>query len=110
MTFDAPLCSLADIVKLSPFPRCVNIKPSRFGFLSELFRVYDFCERSGVRMYGGGQFELGVGRGQIQYLASLFHPESSNDVAPSRFNEATLATDIAASPLQPRADGIGFRW
>jgi hypothetical protein len=34
-------------------------------------------------MYGGGFGELGVGRHQIQYLASLFHPDTPNDVAPS---------------------------
>ena len=41
------------------------------------------CSRStgtasehGIQRYGGGQFELGVGRGQIQYLASIFHPDT----------------------------------
>ena len=29
-----------------------------------------------------------LGRGQIQYLASLFHPDTPNDVAPSEFNLA----------------------
>ena len=27
-------------------------------------------------------FELGPGRGQLQYLASLFHPDGPNDLAP----------------------------
>ena len=36
----------------------------------------------GIEMYGGGQIELGVGRGQIQLLASLFHPDGVNDIAP----------------------------
>jgi len=47
-------------------------------------------------MYGGGFGELGVGRHQIQYLASLFHPNTPNDVAPSGYNlpklEPTLPT------------------
>ena len=34
-------------------------------------------------MYGGGQFELGHGREQIQRLASLFYADGPNDVAPS---------------------------
>ena len=38
-------------------------------------------------MYGGGQFELGPGRGQIQYLASVFHPDGPNDVAPTGFKK-----------------------
>ena len=37
-------------------------------------------------MYGGGQFELGPGRGQIQLLASIFHPDTPNDVAPGGYN------------------------
>ena len=38
------------------------------------------------RRYGGGQWELGPGRGHIQYLASLFHPDTPNDVAPGGYN------------------------
>ena len=61
-------------------------------------------------MYGGGQFELGVGRGQIQYLASLFHPESPNDVAPAGYNLAPLDPELPESPLEPAAAPLGFRW
>ena len=63
-------------------PKMVNIKPSRFGPLSELFAAYDHCEANGIGAYGGGQWELGPGRGHIQYLASIFHPDTPNDVAP----------------------------
>ena len=48
-----------------------------------LFDAYDFCEERGMGAYGGGQYELGVGRGQIQYLAALFHPDAPNDIAPA---------------------------
>jgi hypothetical protein len=53
-------------------------------------------------MYGGGQFELGPGRGQIQYLASLFHPDGSNDVAPGGYNEVEPRAGLPESPLEPR--------
>ena len=36
--------------------------------------------------YGGGQYELGVGRGQIQLLAALFHPNAPNDIAPGGYD------------------------
>ena len=49
----------------------------RFGSLRELFACYDYCAQKGIEMYGGGQSELGPGRGQIQYLASLTQPSSS---------------------------------
>ena len=38
-------------------------------------------------MYGGGQFELGPGRRQIQKLASVFYADGPNDVAPSEYND-----------------------
>ena len=38
--------------------------------------------RTASQIYGGGQGEVGLGRGQIQYLASLYHPDTSNDTPP----------------------------
>ena len=58
---DAPLHSLADIVTEPMRLRWVNVKPSRFGSVAELLRVYDWCEANGVATYGGGQYELGPG-------------------------------------------------
>ena len=52
-------------------------------------------------MYGGGQFELGIGRTQIQELASLFHPDMPNDVAPAEFNQPELPRGVQPSPLPP---------
>lgn len=110
ITWDAPICSLSDIAQLPYAPEALNIKPSRFGRLSELFRAYAYCEARGIAMYGGGQFELGPGRGQIQYLASLFHADAPNDVAPGGFNAADLADDLPGEPLQPTIAATGFRW
>ena len=75
VTWDAVIHSVADIEALRWPPRTVNVKPSRFGSVERLFAAYDYCEAHGIGAYGGGQFELGVGRGQIQLLAALFHPE-----------------------------------
>ncbi len=77
----------------------VNIKPSRLGGLRPLLDAYEYCEERGIGMYGGGQFELGCGRGQIQYLASIFHPDTPNDVAPSGYNENDPSPDLPSSPL-----------
>jgi len=110
VTYDAPICALADLLKVFPAPRAVNVKPSRFGLVSELLRTYEWCESRGVTVYGGGQFELGPGRGQIQLLASLFHPDAANDVAPAVFNEAALPERPPTSPLPAPADAHGFRW
>jgi hypothetical protein len=86
----------------------VNVKPSRIGSLETLFAVYAHCDAAGLPMYGGGMGELAVGRRQIQLLASLFHPDGPNDVAPSDFNLADLPDDLPRSPLVLREE-LGFR-
>jgi hypothetical protein len=113
VTWDAPIHSIADIEAMpwSP-PKTVNVKPSRFGPIRNLFAAYDYCEERGIGAYGGGQTELGVGRGHIQYLASVFHPDTPNDVAPSGYNDPDQATKpgLQSSPLAPAPDSVGFRW
>ena len=110
LTWDAPLHSVSDIEALPFPPRTINSKPSRFGTLEGLMAVYDWCAERGVAVYGGGQGELGVGRGQIQYLASLFHPDTPNDVAPSGYNLPDPPPDLPGSPLPPAPAPTGFRW
>jgi hypothetical protein len=109
ITWDAPLHSVADIEELPFPPRTVNVKPSRFGSVSELFATYDYLAEHGIGAYGGGQYELGPGRGQIEYLASLFHPDGSNDVAPAAYH-TEIGPGMPESPLQPAATPTGFRW
>jgi L-alanine-DL-glutamate epimerase-like enolase superfamily enzyme len=110
LTWDAPIHSVEDIEALPYPPRMVNIKPSRVGSLRELCAAYDHCEEQGIGAYGGGQWELGVGRGHIQYLASLFHPDTPNDTAPRGYNEAPPPPGLPASPLEPTLEPTGFRW
>jgi hypothetical protein len=108
-SWDAPIHSIADIEALPYPPRMVNIKPSRLGGLRNLLDAYDYCAERAIGSYGGGQFELGAGRGQIQYLASLFHADAPNDVAPTGFNVAPAA-GLPSSPLAPAPSASGFRW
>ena len=100
LTWDFPIHSVADVEALAFPPECLNSKPSRFGSVQRLFDFYDHCEERGIAMYGGGQFELGPGRGQIQHLASLFHADAPNDVAPGEYNKG-VAPGLPQSPLPP---------
>jgi hypothetical protein len=110
VSWDAPIHGVADIED-RPFPaRMVNVKPSRIGSLHDLLETYAYCEGHGIGMYGGGQFELGVGRGHIQALASLFHPDGANDVAPGGFNDPEPPAGLPASPLPVALADVGFRW
>ncbi|HJS50092.1 MAG TPA: hypothetical protein VJ745_07185 [Gaiellaceae bacterium] len=108
VTWDAVIHSVEDIEALPWPPKTVNVKPSRFGSIKRLFAAYDYCEARGIGAYGGGQFELGVGRGHIQYLAALFHPDTPNDVAPGRFNLPDPTPGLPSSPLEivPRETGF----
>ena len=110
VTWDAIIHSVDDIEALPWPPRMLNVKPSRFGTLERLFDTFDYCAERGIGTYGGGQFELGPGRGHIQYLASLFSPDNPNDVAPSGFNFGEPRIGLPPSPLEAAVAPAGFRW
>ena len=126
-SFDAPVHSWADVEALAAnvaaerpggrdadgggefVLRHLNIKPSRFGSVSALLGCIERAQAAGMVLYGGGQFELGIGRDQIQAVASLFYPDGPNDVAPRDFHGAARP-GAPRSPLQPleQAPGFGF--
>jgi L-alanine-DL-glutamate epimerase-like enolase superfamily enzyme len=108
VTWDAPIHSVGDVEALRWPPRTVNIKPSRFGPIERLFAAYDYCEERGIDAYGGGQWELGVGRSHIQLLAALFHPDTPNDVAPGGYNANEPAEGLPESPLVVTPRETGF--
>jgi hypothetical protein len=101
LSFDAPVHSLDDLMALPVTPGWLNVKPSRFATVERLLDCIEHCDAHGIRMYGGGQFELGPGRLQIQSLASLFYPDGPNDVAPSDYNIGDPRPGLPRSPLPP---------
>ena len=107
LSFDGPIHSVADVEALEVAPRFLNIKPSRFGTIERLLACIAYCEDREISMYGGGQFELGVGRDQIQKLASVYYSDAYNDVAPREYNEGGPRPGLPQSPL-PAPDGPGF--
>lgn len=107
LSFDAPIHSVDDVRALAIEPGWMNIKPSRFGTVQRLLECIEYCDAQSIRLYGGGQFELGVGRKQIQALASLFYPDGPNDVAPSEYNEGAPRSGLPQSPL-PAPSAVGF--
>jgi hypothetical protein len=108
ITWDAAIHDWGDVEALPFAPQALNCKPSRFGSVKRLFDFYDACAERGIALYGGGQYELGVGRAQIQLLASLFHPDAPNDVAPSGYNASEPRAGLPVSPLTlEQAPGFG---
>lgn len=110
ITWDVPIGTVGDVEALPWPPRNLNLKPARFGSVRRLFDMYDYCEAQGIGAYGGGMFEQGPGRGQLQYLASLFHPGGPNDLAPVAYNLQRNASGLPRSPLPPEPHDTGFRW
>jgi hypothetical protein len=106
-SFDAPIHSWADVEALPTLPGFLNIKPSRFGSVGALLDCVTRAQAAGIVLYGGGQFELGVGREHIESLASLLYPDGPNDVAPREYHGAARS-GVPRSPLEPLAQGPGF--
>ena len=109
LSWDYPITGIASIEALPIDPDWLNVKPSRFGTVESLLETIAYCEQRGISLYGGGQFELGVGRGQIQAVASLCYPETPNDVAPSDYNAPEPQSGLPSSPLEP-TEHRGFGW
>lgn len=110
ISWDVPVRTADDIGRLPIPPRAVNIKPARLGTLSRLLGVYDYCAEHEVPAYAGGMGEIGPGRGQNQYLASMFHPDAPNDIAPIAYNDRELPPGLPTSPLDPAPSAVGFAW
>ena len=108
LSWDYPITSVESVRDLPIDPDWLNIKPSRFGSVEALLDTVEFCEENDIRMYGGGQFELDAGRRQLHLLASLFYPESPNDVAPTEYNDLESPENLPTSPLAI-GDVRGFR-
>ena len=112
IAWDAPIHGVDDLGRMPVAPRWLNVKPSRFGTLRRLCDTVDACRERSIACFGGGQFELGVGRAQIQCLASLFWADAPNDVAPTAYNEPEPQPGVPGSPLIPTEgqQGFGFRF
>ncbi|WP_254536177.1 hypothetical protein [Halomarina litorea] len=108
VSWDAPITGVQSIRDLPFDPHWLNVKPSRFGTVESLFDSIEYARKRDVTLYGGGQFELDVGRGQIQTLASLCYPDGPNDVAPGGYNDPDVSGGLQTSPLPARTTE-GFR-
>ncbi len=101
LTYDAPLHSLEDVKKLAARARD-QLEAVALWLARRAARRSTRTARSrGLQVYGGGQGEVGLGRGQIQYLASLYHPDTPNDTAPAGYNDPAVPEGMPTSPMDP---------
>jgi hypothetical protein len=110
ITWDAPIKGIESIEQLPFTPEWLNMKPSRFGSLENLFETIEYCLDREIGMYGGGQTELSVGRQHLHAFASLFYPDAPNDIAPCAYNDPDPAPDLPSSPLSPPRNPKGLEW
>ncbi|WP_135365290.1 enolase-like domain-containing protein [Halosimplex halophilum] len=110
LSWDYPIVDVASVEALPVEPEWLNIKPSRFGTVADLLETVEYCLERDITLYGGGQYELGVGREHLHAVASAFYPDSPNDIAPSAYHSPEPHADVPASPLDPPADPVGLRW
>ncbi len=110
VAWDHPIQSVDSIKDLPWAPSWLNIKPSRFGSVQSLFSSLEYCLDHDISLYGGGQFELDVGREHLHALASLFYPDGPNDVAPKGYNDPEPPAELPTSPLAPPTSPRGFEW
>ncbi len=110
VTWDYPIRGVDTVESLPWEPMWLNIKPSRFGSVQSLFDTLEYCEERGIRLFGGGQFELDVGRQHLHAIASLFYPGSPNDVAPTGYNDPNPDEELPRSPLEAPSSPRGLEW
>ena len=109
ITWDAPIHSIDDILAAGApedgQPQAVAVRLDR-GAVRRLRLLrgagHGRLRRRPVRA-------VGVGRGQIQYLAAIFHPDAPNDIAPAGYDALDPEPGLPASPLEPEIEATGFR-
>ena len=110
VSWDAPITGVESVEALPFEPSWLNVKPSRFGSVRALLETLEWADERDVALYGGGQFELGVGRRHVQLLAALFYPDGPNDVAPPVYNDPGVPDDPPTSPLPAPTNSTGLSW
>jgi hypothetical protein len=108
VAWDYPIRGVDTVEALPWEPNILNIKPSRFGSIESVLDTIEYCFDREITMYGGGQFELGVGRTHLHTLASLFYPAGPNDIAPGEYNAPEPQPNLPESPLRPPSDPVGL--
>lgn len=110
ISWDAPITSIESIRELPWEPTALNIKPCRSGSLKSLCRILEYAFKHDIGLYGGGMFELDAGRSHSQAFASLFYPDSPNDLAPTAYHRFEIGDSLPESPLAPPATPSGIGW
>ena len=74
----------------------INIKPARIGSFREAKRIHDACINAGIRLFGGGRLETGLGKTANAAFYALSGFTDASDITPP---SAYLEMDIIEPPF-----------
>lgn len=60
----------------------VNIKPARIGSFKESLAIHDYCFDAGIKLFGGGRLETGIGKTINSNFYSLPGFTEASDITP----------------------------
>lgn len=95
---DESIDNLASCVRAVEAGACdmINIKPARIGSFKESRAIHDYCVEAGVKLFGGGRLETGVGKTMNTNFYALPGFTEASDITPPR---DYLETDIVSPPF-----------
>lgn len=94
--------------------KIINMKMGRVGGHTQMRRIHDLCQKSGIPMWCGGMLETGIGRAHNIALSTLANFTLPGDVAASKryWAEDIVEPEIEVTPKGtirvPRGPGIGY--
>ena len=96
VTWDAPIHSVADVEALPFPPRCLNVKPSRFGTVERLFDFYEWCARRTSRCTAAASSSSASAGCRSRSSRRCSIRDMPNDVAPAEFNQPEIPHGVHA--------------
>ena len=90
----------------------INIKPARIGSFRESRKIHDLCVKEGIKLFGGGRLETGIGKSANAAFYALPGFNEASDITPP---QDYLESDIIYPPFNmsngihtiPNLPGIG---
>ncbi len=110
ITWDEPVRSVSDIEALPSRPVMLKREALPLRQRASGVRHLRLLRHARHRRLWRRDVRAGSGTGQLQYLASLFHADAPNDVAPAGYNLPSPPHDLPHSPVAPEPHPTGFRW
>ncbi|MFZ0462290.1 MAG: o-succinylbenzoate synthase [Candidatus Acidiferrales bacterium] len=95
--------------------KIINMKMGRVGGQSQVRRIHDLCQKSGIPVWCGGMLESGIGRAQNIALSTLENFTLPGDVSASKryWAEDIIEPEVEVTPKGtikvPSGPGIGYQ-